>query len=743
MTAKCIVVNVECKGCGQRGHLRRDCSTRGFKREWQSRRDISPPVRKAMKLSPVYDHDTAVNSGSLVNSCYDDLLNTTTRVKQERQACEYNEYYERHEEKPVEVKELTIKKQSEGTVDYTKISEFDNDISSNDIQNNTSEATTIKNEKGYNVDGHHKEGLKNKCQNLESGKFNIVSVHMELFRSNKHSWINLTQIGCVVHGSDDSFFRSIKPSGLEEYLDCYKLGGDLLQALHMTREEDRTFLFRTRFESVKMSNKVVCVNECDALRSFVSYLSKYPNCVIIGVDEDTLAILKDKIRIIGEEMPNIVGYTHWKRVLKYLDVNNYKEVDLEEYCSGDLASYNSALDIARLLMKSVNEISSKEKDGRKSMTRDFYKLCKKIENLSKPLQHIGERNQAIEYVEVYSSFSPNMLATIRAEKLSQVTIYSESESEPEETGEVQVGQASASYMIQNTSSKYWELVKFMHGKKKEGIFCPVCKSVCKLNQILNHIRKAHSQTLKSSLLCPKCNKPVLPSEIQGHLPVCPVGASSSSYYVSTPTRSNVIMESSGSNPITHTTQTTWKIMEMKTGLGVVCPWCIRSKKSIRKNTYHNSVYLTNFDDHVARYHSRECVGTSLLCPSCNKEVLPSQVRSHMPLCPYVLQHISPLILPGVDVSKGYPNSYNNNGIELESYIATNYCPSPGEYVHCLRMYEHYQRTMMDQGKSVTVSPVVFSAMVPELCRKKWGIEIKETKFRSRFMGIMLRQSSKK
>ena len=25
MTAKCIVVNVECKGCGQRGHLRKDC----------------------------------------------------------------------------------------------------------------------------------------------------------------------------------------------------------------------------------------------------------------------------------------------------------------------------------------------------------------------------------------------------------------------------------------------------------------------------------------------------------------------------------------------------------------------------------------------------------------------------------------------------------------------------------------------------------------------------------------------
>merc|ERR1712179_524191 len=104
------------------------------------------------------------------------------------------------------------------------------------------------------------------------------------------------------------------------------------------------------------------------------------------------------------------------------------------------------------------------------------------------------------------------LATISAEKLSQVTIYSESESEAEETVEVQVGQASASsMMIQNTSAKYWEVVKFLHGTKREGIVCPVCKRVGKVHQLLNHIAKAHFQILNASLLCPKCNKPVLPS----------------------------------------------------------------------------------------------------------------------------------------------------------------------------------------------------------------------------------------
>merc|ERR1712179_372124 len=122
-------------------------------------------------------------------------------------------------------------------------------------------------------------------------------------------------------------------------------------------------------------------------------------------------------------------------------------------------------------------------------------------------------------------------------------------------------------------------------------------------------------------------------EIRGHMPFCAVGASSSSHHASTSTRSNVIMESSGSNPITHTTQTTWKIMEMKSGLGVVCPWCKRSKKSIKNNTYHNSVYLTNFDVHVASKHSRECVGTSLLCPSCNKKSFAfSSAKPHALMC---------------------------------------------------------------------------------------------------------------
>ena len=99
---------------------------------------------------------------------------------------------------------------------------------------------------------------------LKAGTYPIVSTHIELFRSNKSHSSKLTQVSCLVSGLDSgsaSFFRAIKPWGLENYLDNYKLGGDLLKALHMTREEDGKFLYRSQFETVEEDDKIVCFEE--------------------------------------------------------------------------------------------------------------------------------------------------------------------------------------------------------------------------------------------------------------------------------------------------------------------------------------------------------------------------------------------------------------------------------------------------------------------------------------------------
>ena len=63
--------------------------------------------------------------------------------------------------------------------------------------------------------------------------------------------------------------RAIKPHGLEKYIDTYKLGGDLLKALHMTKENDGTFQFRSQFEIIDEKRKILCVDEGKALEDML------------------------------------------------------------------------------------------------------------------------------------------------------------------------------------------------------------------------------------------------------------------------------------------------------------------------------------------------------------------------------------------------------------------------------------------------------------------------------------------
>ena len=226
----------------------------------------------------------------------------------------------------------------------------------------------------FSVDTDYKGGRES--PDLNAGRYSIVSVHLELFRSRfgKHCSTKLTQIGCVA-SDGDCFFRSIKPSGIEDYLNNYKLGGDLLQALHMTCE-DGTFLFRTRFETTEKSDNYACVEEDATLSCLLEFLQKYPNCIIVGVDEDTVAILKKRLRRVDrEKVKSVVGFTYWRRVLKYLDVDNYKSVDLEEYYyenlnQVELPSFTTAVQVAKVLRNSVKDVTCKRKGGKKSMDSD-------------------------------------------------------------------------------------------------------------------------------------------------------------------------------------------------------------------------------------------------------------------------------------------------------------------------------------------------------------------------------------
>ena len=73
------------------------------------------------------------------------------------------------------------------------------------------------------------------------------------------------------------------PPVLAEYLDNFKLGGDLMQSLTMTRdpEDKNTFLFRPTV-LVEDVPRVVCVPEKEALCSFLKFLEDLgPNIILV------------------------------------------------------------------------------------------------------------------------------------------------------------------------------------------------------------------------------------------------------------------------------------------------------------------------------------------------------------------------------------------------------------------------------------------------------------------------------
>ena len=117
-----------------------------------------------------------------------------------------------------------------------------------------------------------------------------------------------------------------------------------------------------------------------------------------------------------------------------MDVDGYKNNDLEAYheklFGETLPSFNTALVIAKVLMNSVQEVSTLQKVGRKGLDAGFYKSCKRIRFLNHPRKPQSDEGR-IENIMVYSSFRPSVSISFSAEKLEQIVVSSESESELE------------------------------------------------------------------------------------------------------------------------------------------------------------------------------------------------------------------------------------------------------------------------------------------------------------------------
>ena len=142
----------------------------------------------------------------------------------------------------------------------------------------------VVNEGGKN-DADNKQTRTKTNTKLDNSKtYKMVFCHLEFLRISSSPDLHLTQLAaCPFPAAPDylSVFIPVVPPVLVEYLDHYKVGGDLMQSLTMVREGSDTFLFRPPV-LVEEVQRVVCVPERAALRTFLDFLEMIgPNIILV------------------------------------------------------------------------------------------------------------------------------------------------------------------------------------------------------------------------------------------------------------------------------------------------------------------------------------------------------------------------------------------------------------------------------------------------------------------------------
>ena len=99
--------------------------------------------------------------------------------------------------------------------------------------------------------------------------------------------------------------------------------GNLLEMRKVFREDQQTFLFREH-ALVSETKRLECVQKKMAMELFFKYLELAgPNVVLVGVDEDSIGVLLQKLKSKDAKtfLQLVVGYTWWTRIFGGGDCN--------------------------------------------------------------------------------------------------------------------------------------------------------------------------------------------------------------------------------------------------------------------------------------------------------------------------------------------------------------------------------------------------------------------------------------
>ena len=133
----------------------------------------------------------------------------------------------------------------------------------------------------YDDNGPQRKPTKTRRKCDSDKTYKIVFFHLEFLRSSTSPDLHLTQLAAC--NAEDSLFVPVLPSILPEYLDKYKVCGDLMKTLTMMRKDDGSFLFRPPILVDKAQEEgVPCASEAEALSSFMDMLDRAgPNIILV------------------------------------------------------------------------------------------------------------------------------------------------------------------------------------------------------------------------------------------------------------------------------------------------------------------------------------------------------------------------------------------------------------------------------------------------------------------------------
>jgi len=454
MAASCF----QCKVCGQRGHLAKDCSG-----------DI-------LEMD-----DSEENPDSEVV-----VLEETTSVQ------------------ATPVKTASVQAASVQAASVQAASVQAASVQAASVEAASVEAASV--EAASVMDQEHKKAPKT-SKNITSttwnklaseGVYKTVFCHCESLRSSFSPILHLTQLAAVVD-QGETFFRAMVPPGLEDYLDHCKIGGDLLTHLNMAREDQGTFLFRSPV-LVKRTERVECVTESEAMEHFLAFLEATGgNTILVCVDEDTAGVLMEKLKKVdkGRFRGVVVGYSWWRRVLKHIKFPKYKTVELEDYSATNLPPTSTktkmtSKHVAQMLKDAARKVAGVQAGpcGRQwhagsPVGGQFLSLVS-VSSKLKALTTPRPVNTGPETLELINSLRPDLPATLTVERLEQVELESDHEGGEYMEVEMKPQPVEPNYetveISDSDSDSVTELDKEDPGPcwmldKREGysrIICPVC-----------------------------------------------------------------------------------------------------------------------------------------------------------------------------------------------------------------------------------------------------------------------------